>query len=520
MSRGSSRGSSHRSSSTTPPRGGSPSTTSPTPCIRASTRHAARHVARHAARHRLLCLAQARCLLLRLRLASWCLGTSRGSSRGSSRRSSSTTPTRAGSSSTTSPLPRVRVPRHVTRLITRIVAWLLVEYFASATRLGASARPAARHVVRRRSSSTTSPPPRVWVPRHVARLVVDYFAYATRPGASAHRMARCAACRRLLRIVQARCRLLLLCRASECLGTSRGLSRGSSRSSSSTTLPRAGSSSTTLPPPRIRVPRHVPRLVTRLVAPLVVDYSASCRLVVDYFTSAAHPGASARRAARHADCCVARRRVLFLHRASGCLGTSRGSSRGSSPLVVDYSASRRLVVDYFASAARLGASARRAARRPLLRLHRESGCLGTSRGSLHRLSSTTSPTPRVQVPRHVARLVVWLVAPLVIDYFAYAARPGASARRAARHTAHHRLLRAPRLRLAARVPRHVARLVTRLIIDYSVRRDFVLRPCWLYFNHVVRRDYLSRGNTGSTSSTPRATTTSSSGRIASTIHLD
>jgi hypothetical protein len=45
------------------------------------------------------------------------------------------------------------------------------------------------------------------------------------------------------------------------------------------------------------------------------------------------------------------------------------------------------------------------------------------------LSSTTSPTPRGQVPRHVA----WLVAPLVVDYFAYAARPGASARRAARH---------------------------------------------------------------------------------------
>jgi hypothetical protein len=36
----------------------------------------------------------------------------------------------------------------------------------------------------------------------------------------------------------------------------------------------------------------------------------------------------------------------------------------------------------------------------------------------------------------------------------------------------------------------------------------------------VRRDYLSHGNTGSTSSTPRATATSSSGRIASTIHLD
>jgi hypothetical protein len=70
------------------------------------------------------------------------------------------------------------------------------------------------------------------------------------------------------------------------------------------------------------VPRHVARLVTRLVAPLVIDYSASRKLVVDY------------------------------------------------------SASRRLVVDYFASAACPGASARhaarhaarRAARRRLLRL--------------------------------------------------------------------------------------------------------------------------------------------------------
>jgi hypothetical protein len=81
------------------------------------------------------------------------------------------------------------------------------------------------------------------------------------------------------------------------------------------------------------------------------------------------------------------------------------------------------------------------------------------------------------------------------------------------------------------VPRHIARLVTRLVaplvvdysglvVDYSVRRDFVLRPRWLYFIHAVRRDYLSRDNTGSTSSTPHAATTSSSDRIASTIHLD
>jgi hypothetical protein len=149
----------------------------------------------------------------------------------------------------------------------------------------------------------------------------------------------------------------------------------------------------------------------------------------------------------------------------------------------------RLVVVYFAYAMRPGASARRAARRTarcrqlclhrtahraahrrLLRLCCASGCLGTSRGSSRgssrRSSSTTSPTPRVQVPRHGARLV------------------------------------------------------TRLVVDYSVHHNFVLRPHWLYFSHVLRRDYLSRGNTGSTSSTPRAATTSSSGHIASTIHLD
>jgi hypothetical protein len=70
------------------------------------------------------------------------------------------------------------------------------------------------------------------------------------------------------------------------------------------------------------------------------------------------------------------------------------------------------------------------------------------------------------------------------------------------------------------VPRHVAWPVTRLIVDYSVRRDFVLQQRWLYFSHAMCRDYLSRGNTGFTSSTPRAATTSSSSRIASTIHLD
>jgi hypothetical protein len=88
------------------------------------------------------------------------------------------------------------------------------------------------------------------------------------------------------------------------------------------------------------VPRHVARLVMRLVALLVVDNSASRRLVVDYFANAAHPGASARRAARHAArraarrrllrLAQARRRLLSLRRVSGCLSMSRGSSRGSS----------------------------------------------------------------------------------------------------------------------------------------------------------------------------------------------
>jgi hypothetical protein len=153
----------------TSPRVGSSSTTSPTPRVRVP-QHVARLVARlvvdnfasrRAARHR----------QLRPRRASGCLGTS------------------CGSSSTTLPTSRVRVPRHVARLVAR----LGINYF-----------PARR--------ATTSPTPRVRVPRHVERLVVDYFA--------ACRMAR----RRLVRVTQARRRLLHPHRASECLGTSRGSS--------------------------------------------------------------------------------------------------------------------------------------------------------------------------------------------------------------------------------------------------------------------------------------------------------
>jgi hypothetical protein len=99
---------------------------------------------------------------------------------------------------------------------------------------------------------------------------------------------------------------------------------------------------------RVRLPRYVTRLVMRLVAPLVVDYSASRRL-----SSTTPP-----RAARH-------RQLRLAH-----------------------------------------------TRRRLLRLRRASGCLGLSRGSLRRSSSTTSPTPRVRVPRHVVRPVTRLI----VDY--------------------------------------------------------------------------------------------------------
>jgi hypothetical protein len=175
----------------------------------ASARRAARHAARRAARRRLLHLTQARRRLLRLHRASGCLDTLCGSSRGSSRRSSSTTPPRAGSSSNTSSSPRVRVPRHVARLVTQHVAPLVIDYSA------------ARRLVVDYSASRRL-------------VVVDYFASAARPGASARRAtrhaARRAARRRLLCLAQARRRrLLCLRRASRCLGTSRGSSRGSSR---------------------------------------------------------------------------------------------------------------------------------------------------------------------------------------------------------------------------------------------------------------------------------------------------
>jgi hypothetical protein len=194
---------------------------------------------------------------------------------------------------------------------------------------------------------------------------------------------------------------------------------------------------------------------TRRLAEIPLKQVALLLSKRNQFSYAARPVASARR--------VARRRLLRLRRTSRCLGMSRGSSRGSSSTTSPRPRVRllwhvaRLVtwlfVDYFASAVRPGASAHRAARRVacrrLLRLRRAFGFFGTSRGSSRRSSSTTpprtgsssttSPTLRVRVPRHVARLV----SPLAVGYFAYVARPGASARRAARHTARRRLLRAP-----------------------------------------------------------------------------
>jgi hypothetical protein len=89
-----------------------------------------------------------------------------------------------------------------------------------------------------------------------------------------------------------------------------------------------------------------------------------------------------------------------------------------------------------------------------------------------RSSSTTLLTSRVRVPRHVARLVV--------DYFAYVTRPGASARRAARR----RLLRAPRLRLAATMALLQPRRASRLLVS---------RQHWLYFEYAsLCRDVVFR----------------------------
>jgi hypothetical protein len=239
---------------------------------------------------------------------------------------------------TTSLTPHVRVPWHIARL----VAPLIVDYFEYTARSGASARRAAHRVARHAARCTSHR--RVLrlcrLSRDLLRLVTRLVApLVTRLVAPLvidyfdHATCPGAAARRAACRATRRAtrrRLLRLLQATGCLGTSRGSSRGTSRRSSSTTPPRAGSSSTSSPTPRVRVPRHVTRLATRLVAPLVVEHFASCRLVVDYFAYAARLGASACHAAHHTACRAARRRLLQLRLASECLGTSRGSSRGSS----------------------------------------------------------------------------------------------------------------------------------------------------------------------------------------------
>jgi hypothetical protein len=188
-----------------------------------------------------------------------------------SRDSSSTTSPRADSSSTTSPTPRVRclggAARHAAHRRLLRLAQARCRLLRLRRASGCLGTPCGSS---RGSSSTILPTPGVWVPRHVARLVVDYFTYVARPVASAHRAACRVTRRRLLRLVQARRRLLCLRCASGCLCTSRA--------------------------------RHAAR--RRLL-----------RLT------------------------QARRRLLWLRRASGC-----------TRLVVNYFASRRLVVDYFAYA--------------------------------------------------------------------------------------------------------------------------------------------------------------------------
>jgi hypothetical protein len=183
------------------------------------------------------------------------------------------------------------------------------------------------------------------------------------------------------------------------------------------------------------------------------------------------------------------------------------------PRIRVYFASRRLVVDYFTYAARPGTSARRAARHAArLRLRRASGFLGTShdssRSSSRGSSSTNSTMPRVRVPQHVVRLV----APFVVnfDYAArlgasarraaclaarrrlltYAARPGASTRRTARHTARHRLLRASRLRFAATLTLLHPRRASQLLISRQHRLYFLYNAhhCGIIFrSHRVDR---------------------------------
>jgi uncharacterized membrane protein YgcG len=127
--------------------------------------------------------------------------------------------------------------------------------------------------------------------------------------------------------------------------------------------------------------------------------------------------------------------------------------------------------------------------------------------SLSRLQRSTSTTPRVRVPRHVTRLVTRLVAPLVVDYFAFAARPGASARRAA-------CLRQLRLTQARRRLLRLAHARRRqLRLAQACRRLLRLRRASGFLG--TSRGS-SRGSSDGSSSTTPCAATSSCGHTGST----
>jgi hypothetical protein len=104
---------------------------------------------------------------------------------------------------TTSHPSRVRLPRHVARLITRIVAWLVAEYSASRRLIvdySMSRRLVVDYSTSRRLVVDYSVSRKLVVKNSAShRLVIDYFASVAHPGASARRAAyhtaRRAACR-------------------------------------------------------------------------------------------------------------------------------------------------------------------------------------------------------------------------------------------------------------------------------------------------------------------------------------
>jgi hypothetical protein len=116
------------------------------------------------------------------------------------------------------------------------------------------------------------------------------------------------------------------------------------------------------------------------------------------------------------------------------------------------------------------------------------GCIGSLCAPGHRVSRLDYLSPGAQALQRLSRAYGRVVSPL---NFSLVGRTGSH------HAPGHSLSR----------------------LDCAAAQ-LVVQSRWLYTSHAVHCDYLSRGNTGSTSSTPRATATSSSGRIASTTHLD